>query len=266
MVNVMDDQANAAAEHGRYMTDNELRAWRQQVTSDAAAAAYAYVDEKIAQLRSFFLNNDEDNPGLLAMLIADTDRRTAEQIDVKIKQIPAGPVGPEGHLRPVKPFISDTVHYKGDCVSYAGACYQAVRDTARPPPHADDWVCLAAAGRDGADARWPRVCGTFSTSRNYEQFDIVVLNGSAFIARCDDPGICPSDKWQMICAHGKPGMKGPPGERGERGPRGEPGPSIVDWKLDPTVYMATPILSDGSEAQALQLRPFFQQFHDECGG
>lgn len=65
----------------------------------------------------------------------------------------------------------------------------------------------------------------------------------------------------MISAHGKTGMKGPPGERG---PRGEPGPSIVDWKLNPAVYMATPILSDGREAQALQLRPFFQQFHDEC--
>jgi hypothetical protein len=262
-----DAEFRARATADRHsLTDSEMRAWRQQVINDAAAAAYAYVDRKIGELRTFLLHDDEDNPGLLLALTAEMDRRTREQIAASIKQIPAGPVGPEGHLPPVKPYMPDTVHYKGDCVSHAGACYQAVRDTARPPSHADDWVCLAATGRDGADARWPRVCGTFSTSRNYEQFDIVVLNGSAFIARCDDPGICPSDNWQMICARGKPGEKGLKGDRGERGPQGEPGPSIIDWKLDPASYSATPILSGGRESRALYLRPFFQQSHDESGG
>src|SRR5262245_51897421 len=109
----MHDEAQAAAERGRYMTDNELRAWRQQVINDAAAAAYAYVDQKIAELRSFFMKCDDDNPGLLVRLIAELDHRTSEQIDAKIKQIPAGPVGPEGHLPPVKPYMPDTVHYKG---------------------------------------------------------------------------------------------------------------------------------------------------------
>src|SRR5262249_23409361 len=99
---------------------------------------------------------------------------------------------------------------------------------------------------------------------HYAQLDIVVLNGSAFIARCDDPGMCPSDNWQMICARGKTGDKGLKGDRGERGPKGEPGPTIVDWKLDPASYMATPILSDGCEAEALYLRPFFEQYNDEA--
>src|SRR5262245_37315508 len=116
MVNVVDN----LSEHSRQVTDHELRAWRQQLINDAGAAAYRYVDERVTELRRFFLNDDEDNPGLLVALVADINRRTGEHIDDKIKQIPGGPVGPEGRLPSVKPYIPDTVHYKGECVSHAG--------------------------------------------------------------------------------------------------------------------------------------------------
>ena len=244
------------------MTDNELRTWRQQVINDAATAAHAYVDQQIAELRSFFLNDNEDSPGLLVRLLAEIDRRTREQTDDKIKQIPAGPVGPEGHLPAVKPYVPDTVYYRGDCVSYAGGCYEAVRDTARPPPHADDWICLAAAGRDGQDGLGFRVCGLFRADQCYSRNDVCVFNKAAWVAKYDSPGTLPGDGWYLLVGQGRTGDKGPPGPRGQPGPAGET-VTIIDWELDPERYLATPLLSDGSKARPLSLQPFFERYHGE---
>lgn len=176
-----------------------------------------------------------------------------------------GDPGPPGKLPAVKAYQLEAVHYEGEVVVHLGATWQALRDTGRAPPH-DSWICLAEAGRD---ARSPTIRGTYNGAATYSQLDIVALDGSTFIARKDDPGVCPGDGWQLMSVRGKPGIKGPPGERGERGergPQGEAGPAIVDWKLDPASYMATPILSDGREAGALHLSPLFQQFYDQCNG
>ena len=105
-------------------------------------------------------------------------------------------------------------------MSHEGATWQAVRDTGRPPG-AEDWICLARAGRDGTDGRSIRVCGTWEATKQYEALDMVVLNGGAFVARRNDPGPCPGDGWQLMAKQGK---QGKPGEKGGKGDRGDPGP------------------------------------------
>lgn len=126
---------------------------------------------------------------------------------------PLGPVGPQGErgadglLGEVRAW-NDGVHYRGELRSHLGGTYQALRDTAKAPPH-EDWICIAAPGRDG---RTPRVRGTYGASvTDYAELDVVALDGCAFMARCDSPGACPGDGWQMISLRGKVGK---PGERG----------------------------------------------------
>jgi hypothetical protein len=63
--------------------------------------------------------------------------------------------------------------------------------------------------------------------------------------------------WQLIASQGK---RGAAGEKGERGPTGSSGATIRDWKIDRAHYVATPIMSDGSEGPPLQLRGLFEQF------
>ena len=175
-----------------------------------------------------------------------------------------GEKGESGALPLVKPYVPDTVHYAGDVVTHAGALWQATKDTGQAPPHAD-WICLAAAGADGIT---PTVRSTYDGTATYARLDIVALNGSTFIARKDDPGVCPGEGWQLMSVRGKPGIKGPPGERGERGGKGDPGapaPTILAWKVDRESYTVTPIMSDASEGPAIEMRGLFEQFHDERG-
>jgi hypothetical protein len=64
---------------------------------------------------------------------------------------------------------------------------------------------------------------------------------------------------------GRDGHEGRPGARGERGERGEPGkaaPTITAWAVDADNFTAAPILSDGSNAATLRLRPFFEAYDD----
>ena len=157
------------------------------------------------------------------------------------------------------------MHYEGDVVTHEGTSYQARCDTARVPPH-PDWTCLAAAGRDAVS---PRICGTYREDASYGYLNIVALNGSSFIARCDHPGACPGDGWQLIASAGRPGKPGPKGDRGEAGARGErglpgsSGPTILAWKIDRENYTLQPIMSDGSEVEPVPLRELFEQFHNE---
>jgi len=160
------------------------------------------------------------------------------------------------------------VHYEGEVFAWEGGCYQARRDTAKEPPH-DDWIALALPGRDAVS---PRVRGTFDERvTDYRALDIVAFNKGSFIARHDNPGSCPGDGWQLITSIGKRGERGEPGPRGERGEPGRTGeagatgPAIVGWRIDSTNYRATPIMSDGGECMAIELRALFEQFQDEAG-
>jgi hypothetical protein len=41
------------------------------------------------------------------------------------------------------------------------------------------------------------VRGTFDESARYEQLDVVMINGSSFVATRDNPGPCPGEGWQF---------------------------------------------------------------------
>jgi len=129
-----------------------------------------------------------------------------------------GPPGPPGML-PVVAAWTDGVHYAGAVVTHGGRTWQATRDTGRAPPH-EDWLCLAERGIDGADGRGFTIRGTWSESATYAALDVVMLGGSSFVARADDPGKCPGDGWQLLTAAGSRGKPGEPGARGVPGPAG----------------------------------------------
>jgi hypothetical protein len=174
-----------------------------------------------------------------------------------------GEQGPPGKLPLVKLWTPDTVHYEGDVVAYDGGTFQAKRDTGQPPRHTD-WICLATSGRD---AKGITVRGTFDETAEYRRLDVVALNGGSFVALKDAPGPCPGSGWQLLASQGKRGVAGEKGERGPPGPRGDAGASgatIRDWKIDRARYVATPLMSDGSEGPPLELRGLFEQFFLEA--
>jgi hypothetical protein len=119
------------------------------------------------------------------------------------------------------------------------------------------------------DGLTPSVCGTFDAYKTYARLDVVECDGASYLARCDDPGICPGDGWQLLS---RPGRRGPAGEtgrrgrKGERGARGEAAPSVVSWVVDTTHYRAIPTMSDGKAGAPIELRPLFEKFCDEAIG
>jgi hypothetical protein len=175
-----------------------------------------------------------------------------------------GEAGPPGKLPLVRFYLPGKVYYEGDVVVWQGTSYQALGDTAQDPvSQKGDWVCIAAAGRD---ARTPAVRGVYSDQATYSKLDVVSLNGGSFIAKQDEPGPCPGEGWQLVASQGKRGDRG---EKGERGVKGDPGPTgapatkIKLWKVDRPRYLATPVMSDGTDGPALDLRGLFEQFQAE---
>lgn len=164
-------------------------------------------------------DGQDADPDLIRSMVADAV--------AAIPPAPAGERGPPGRLPSVKAW-TDAVHYDGDVVTMDGSTYQALRDTGRQPPH-DDWVCLALAGRDGAQGRSFVVRGTWAEAEEYAELDVVVTNGAAFVATLDKPGACPGDGWQMISAQGK---RGKPGEDGRKGDPGPAGPAVIGATVD----------------------------------
>jgi hypothetical protein len=139
-------------------------------------------------------------------------------------QGPQGEPGAPGRFPAVSAW-SRGIHYQAAVVTHDGATWCATRDTAEAPPH-EDWVCVAAPGRDGAEGRSFAICGTWSDKVEYRALDVVAKDGSSFVARIDDPGMCPGDGWLMIAHQGRAGK---PGDRGERGP---PGARVAVVTLD----------------------------------
>jgi hypothetical protein len=97
----------------------------------------------------------------------------------------------------------------------------------------------ACRSQHGCEGRSPNVCGTYDAHGKYKKLDSVALDAAAFIARRDNPGICPGDGWQLLSRQGRPGRRGETGERGVRGEkdeRSEPGATVVLWQLDRERY------------------------------
>jgi hypothetical protein len=109
------------------------------------------------------------------------------------------------------------------------------------------------------------VRGTYDAHKTYARLDIVEYDNASYIARRDNPGLCPGGGWQILSRSGR---RGPAGERGERGRKGEKGekgdaPEIVSWHLERKTYRAFPVLADGRMGPELNLRPLFEQFVEE---
>jgi len=186
---------------------------------------------------------------------------------------PKGDTGPQGldgkpgldgkaGLLPVCKIWAEKVWYTADVVLHLGSTWQAIRDTAKEPPH-EDWVCLAAAGRDALPLV---VKGTFDPDIVYRRMNIVALNGGTFVALKDEPGACPGVDWQMMASAGRRGERGFKGDRGDRGPQGLPAESsngIISWNVDEKSFSVTPIMINGSEGAVLDLRPLFERFLSE---
>lgn len=158
----------------------------------------------------------------LAPLVEETVAKAVAALPPPEKGEPGAP----GALPVVKAWTDDVTH-EGEVRTHAGGTWQATKDTAKEPPHAD-WVCIAAPG---APARQVEVRGTYAPDGDYAALNIVALNGGAFIARKDDPGPCPGEDWQVIAMRGKPGE---PGKKGDPGPsvKGPPGAPVVSAHID----------------------------------
>src|SRR5215831_5482531 len=103
-----------------------------------------------------------------------------------------------------------------------------------------------------------RICGTHNPNAKYSINDVVAKEGGSFIARKNDPGPCPGNDWQLFARQGARGIAGPPGERGPSGR------SIVSWKVDRQHFLVIPIMSDGKEGPALELRALFGEDHSDA--
>lgn len=180
------------------------------------------VAEEVSRLPPAQAGKDADPEVIRAMV--------TETVTAAVSALPApakGDPGPPGRLAAVKDWTDD-VHYDGDIVTLDGSTFQAVRDTARRPPH-DDWVCIASAGRNGADGRSFSIRGTWEPDGEYRELDVVAMNGATFVAKSDDPGPCPGDGWQLMSAQGKRGKPGDPGNKGDPGPKG---PAVIALGID----------------------------------
>lgn len=167
-----------------------------------------------------------------------------------------GADGKDGVFPQVVPW-SDRVFYAGAVCAHEGSTYQALCDTGRSPPHAD-WICLAARGEDGHEAREITLEGTYDEKKaDYRRLSVVALNGAAFIAKRDEPGVCPGDGWQLFAMQGKRGKPGEPGRDGKPGERGEPGPGLIDGGVDGQGLL-TLVNGDGSTV-AIDLYPLLSK-------
>jgi hypothetical protein len=205
---------------------------RRELDRNSAKLETALADVRAAKA--------EMREGIRAELRAEIRTEIADRMALIKRPVdgapgPRGEKGEPGSLPMVEPYIVGRVYYRGNVVADQTGSYQAKRDTATAPgPGSEDWTCLARSGADGKDGRTFRPRGTYAPSKDFKRLDIAMLNGSSFVALCDDPGTCPGENWQLIASAGKRGQQGPKGERGERGPIGPLAiaPRIVTTDID----------------------------------
>jgi hypothetical protein len=158
-----------------------------------------------------------------------------------------------------KSWKPETVVYQAEFVTHESALWQARKDTARALGGAD-WVCVARAGRDGTNGRTASVCGTYDAHQTYQELDIVALDGGMFIAKFDNPGLCPGDGWQLVARQGKRGQRGERGERGEKGERGPAiTPKLISTKIDEFFNLA--VLREDGSLEIYPLRELVDRYH-----
>jgi hypothetical protein len=158
--------------------------WKQQLRAVQAESLAA-----VAELRAAAAEFRSTMERMVAERLAQIPQPIDGKEGLRGERGQKGDKGDPGELPMVRAWSEDDVSYAGDVVTCDGSTWQARKDTSKKPPHRD-WAPLAVAGRNAAS---PLVRGTFDSVQNYNALNIVALNGSAFIARCDDPGECPGD-------------------------------------------------------------------------
>jgi hypothetical protein len=143
-------------------------------------------------------------------------------------------------------------YYQGEAARHAGGTWIARRKTEEEPGRGDDWTILAdgiaeiARGNDNlivirssgdvidlGDVRGPQGKGfvhrgLYKPDEKYSGGDVVLADGSSFVALKDEPGSIPGAGWEMLAQRGRKGKQGEQGLRGEKGLDGSPAPSFVE--------------------------------------
>jgi hypothetical protein len=219
------------------------RPWLDTLIAQAFAAGSPYLDSLVSAIGKVHAKERRQREQEIAAL-----RKEVAALEQRLLARP-------GKLPVAKTWKSETVTYQGEIVTFDGAAYQARRDSAQKPGGAD-WVCVARAGRD---ARTPVVRGTFDTREQYRELDVVAFDGATWIARRDNPGLCPGDGWQLAAKQGRTGRPGPRGPRGEKGDRGPAiMPAIVNSKIDENYNLV--VLRADDSLEVIPLRAAFERF------
>jgi len=188
------------------------------------------------------------------------DARLAE-LEARLKSVP-------GKLPVVKTWQPETVVYQAELVSHGGSLFQARKDTGQEPGRGADWVCVARRGTDGKS---PTFRGKFDTHERYEGFDIVTVDGCAFICRPRQSGRVSRHGLGSFDAGGKDRhprrarRTGSARLEGHQGDKGNDAAEIVSWCVDDAAYRVIGFRSDGKPVKELNLRPMFERFLAEAG-
>jgi hypothetical protein len=225
---------------------------------DARISAYQEAEGSRADTVREVLDKLPDTKRELAST-RDREVRLKERIaalEERVKQPSPLPV--------VKQWVPNTAALAGEMFAHHGAMWQAKANTGQEPQEGSNWLCVSASGATVSPADSLRTRGLYRKEGVYKELDVVVSNGSSFIAKCDNPGPCPGEGWQVSALVGK---------RGETGDRGLPGPKadiaalekalrIGSWEADDD-YVVTPTHANGQSGATLNLRPLFEKFFAE---
>ena len=148
------------------------------LASNNQATWVSWVDDRIKA--TFGYGRD-----VLLAEVKDVVEGVQRSLEIKLAALEERLRAVPGKLPVAKIWCPESVTYQAEFVCHDGALWQACKDTAQAPG-GSDWICVARAGRDGQSVR---VRGAFNATANYKRFDIVSLDGTAFIARRDNPGI-----------------------------------------------------------------------------
>lgn len=167
-----------------------------------------------------------------------------------------GKDGSPGKLPIVRQWTSG-VWYEGDVAYHDGATFQALRDTASAPPHAD-WQPIATKGVDGRSIEWH---GKWSDERSYAIGDAVSWDGALWIAERaspSEPGIEDSG-WRIALPRGQRGSEGKPGRQGLPG---KDGASVIAIRATGNGPELAAVRDDG-ETIPFDIEPVLRWYHEQ---
>jgi hypothetical protein len=206
-------EVKAAIEKERQSVDAKLAAL-EQASKDRWAAIDQHIErarESVLQGTSEVLGQFRDELKEFKRALEEKERAFKSKLAALEQRLKSSP----GKLPVVKSsWQSESVTYQAEMVCHNGALYQARKATAQPPG-GSDWVCVA---RHGRDAITPVVRGAYDVNDSYAALDIVSFDGCAYIARSDNPGLCPGEGWEPLSTRGQ---RGPPRRGHQRSARRE---------------------------------------------